>query len=76
MAVDFSGYCRNSFEVLDIWGNDNVYVLCSADHPPSINCEATDQHELDARLRELSKELIEGRFGQCGRAVPTNCISL
>jgi hypothetical protein len=67
---------RNSLEVLDIWGNDDVYVLGSADHPPSINGKTADQHELDVCLRESAKELIEGRFGQCGRAVPTNCISL
>ncbi len=76
MAIDCSRYRRNPLEVLDIWSNDDVYVLRSADHPPGVDGQSTDQYELDACLREPAKELIEGRFGQCGRAVPTNCISL
>ena len=39
-------------EVLDIWGNDDVYVLRSADHPPGVDRQPTDQHELDVCLRE------------------------
>lgn len=54
-----------------------VLKVCEiADHPPGVDGQPTDQHELDACLREPAKELIEGRFGQRGRAVPTNCISL
>lgn len=76
MAIGCSRYRRNPLEVLDIWGNDDVYVLRSADHPPGVDGQPTDQYELDICLRESAKELIEGCFGQCGRAVPTNCISL
>jgi hypothetical protein len=42
MAIDFSRYRRNPLEVLEIWGNDDVYILCPADHPPSINGKTTD----------------------------------
>jgi hypothetical protein len=76
VAIDCRRYCRNPFEVLDIWGNGNVYVIRSADNPPGVDGQPTDQYELDVCLREPAKELIEGRFSQCGRAVPTNCISL
>lgn len=76
MAIDCRGNPRNAFEVLDIRGNNDVYVLCSANDSPGIDSQPADQYELDICFREPSKELIEGHFGQCGRAVPTNCINL
>lgn len=76
MAIDCHRNLRKAFEVLNIRGDNDVYVLCPADHSPGVNGQPTYQHELDTCLREPAKELIEGRFGQCGRAAPTNCISL
>jgi len=51
MAIGRSRYRRDPLEVLDIRGNDDVYVLGSADYPPGVDGQPTDQYELDACLR-------------------------
>ena len=37
MAIDCRRNRGNALEVLDIWGDDDVHVLRSADHPPGVD---------------------------------------
>lgn len=71
----FDGSLRNSPEILGIWRNDDVYVFRASHDSPSIDCEATNQNELDTRLGEPAEKLIESRLGQLRRAAPVNRIS-
>lgn len=75
VTVSLHSYLCKALEVLGVRCDHDVEVLCASDNSPSIDCETTNQDEIDICLGEPAKKLIEGRLGQSWRAAPTNRIS-
>lgn len=73
--MGFNCNLGNAFEVLGMWGHDDVNVLRPSDYSPGIHRQAADEDELDACLGEPAKQLIKGRLGQLRWAAPVNRIS-
>ncbi len=66
----------NSLEVLDVWGDHDIDVLCASHDTPGVDRQAADDNEFDIRFGEAPQQLVESRLAQVRRAAPVKRISL
>jgi hypothetical protein len=76
VAVSIERHCRESTKVLGLRGDHNVDVLGTANDTPGVEGETTDHDEIDVRVSETAKQLVEGGLAQSLRAAPVKRISL